>query len=1049
MPLTPDAFVEKWTNAQLSERSASHEHFIDLCQLLGVPTPASDPDGNDYCFEKAVTVVGPASRGSKGEGRGGAPGGGFVDVWKRGHFAWEYKRKDKYKDLNDAYRQLYQYRDALDNPPLSVVCDISTTIIHTHFTGYPKDTQTIKLAELPSKLNVLKRLFTDPDSFRRTLKRSDELTEEVADEFKKVADNLANRLVRQQPGPDDVTHHDIAHFLMKVIFCLFAEDIGLLPGNLFTRTINRACQNPDDFPRLASSLFSAMRSGGEFGADLIPWFNGGLFDDKPALPLAHGNLLSLQKVAQKDWGGVAPHIFGTLFERLLDPSKRAQIGAHYTSKDDILLVIEPVVLAPLRREFEALKEKVAPKVERPDSKDQLRSFKSRATKAAALLTDFRRKLGSLKVLDPACGSGNFLYITLQQLLDLDAQIVSFAAQNAIPLDPKPFIKPTQFCGIEINPYAAELAQVVLWIGYIQWLSDRGIDIPNQPILDKLECIKNEDAILDLSNPKHPAPAKWDPADFIVGNPPFLGSKLFRKNGIPDDYLTALFSAYADEKGSPIIPRTSDLCCYWFELARRAIESNPSTRAGLLATQGIRGKDNRSVLERIKATGDIFMAWSDREWILDGASVHVSMIGFDSGIESDRTLDGKKSTTIDSDLEAGAHTSASALNENHGIAFQGGVVVGQFDITPSDARRMLREKNPHRRPNTDVIRLGTNGKDITARNSGWFIIDFGQRTHEESSMYEAPFEHVERYVRPHRAQNRDRARRERWWQHGRPNTELRSAVASNIRQIATARVAKHRIYQWLPSDSHVTDLVISFARSDDYFFGVLHSSIHELWARRMGTQLREAESGFRYTPTTCFETFPLPWPPGREPAAPRSKAHGARSTGPSPAELAAHKAISAAAAKLHELRENWLNPPEWIELIARKVDESDDFSDLPADARPLIRQATIAAEAAKDTRLKKRTLTNLYNERPAWLKHAHEALDRAVLSAYAATDPEGHWNEDAAEVWRDSGAGQPLPAKHPLSDRRAETDQKVLANLLRLNHTRAEKTSKTPPSQTQK
>lgn len=1031
MPLTPEQFVEKWSRSRLTERAASHEHFIDLCQLLGVPTPASDPEGSDYCFEKNVIPIASASKGSKGDT-------GYVDVWKRDCFVWEYKRKDAHKDLRAAFAQAYQYRDALNNPPLTVVCDISTIEIHTHFPGYPSITESIRLAELPSKLGRLKWIFTSPDTFRQNLKRSDELTKEVADDFAKVADNLANRLVRAIPDKSDetggVTHHDIAHFLMKVIFCLFAEDINLLPANLFTRTVNRACSDPDKFPRLASDLFAAMRTGGELGLESIPWFNGGLFDDKPALPLAHGNLLALQKVAQKDWSGVAPHIFGTLFERLLDPSKRAQIGAHYTSKEDILLVIEPVVLAPLRREFESLKSRLAP--ETPDEHPGLpqspapapapapnrKSKPSNLKSAIAQLTAFRQKLGTLKVLDPACGSGNFLYITLQSLLDLDAEVVSFALKLRLSLDSRPFIKPTQFHGIEINPYAAELAQVVLWIGYIQWMHDRGIDVPSQPILDKLECIENRDAILDLSDPKHPTPAPWPDADFIVGNPPFLGSKLFRKNGLPDDYVTAIHSAFSNANGDPILPRTSDLCCYWFELARRRIEHNALTRAGLLATQGIRGKENRTVLERIKQFGDIFMGWSDREWILDGAAVQVSMIGFDDGSETSRRLNGAQVEFIDAQLSTGTElTTTTKLDENDAIAFQGGVIVGKFELTSDEARWLLSQPNPNRSGNVEVIRMGINGKDLTSRPTGWFIVDFGQRSEVEAARYEGPFEHVVKHVKPIRRTNPDKARRERWWQHGRPNTELKKAVLPLRRQIVTARVSKHRLFSWLPAVATVTDAAVAFARSDDYFFGVLHSSIHELWARRMGTQLREAESGFRYTPTTCFETFPLPWPPGKEDT-----------------KHPAHKAISSAAAKLNELRENWLNPPDWIKLIEDRIDESDDFSDLPKDARPLIRQATIAAEAAKDPRLKNRTLTKLYNERPAWLKHAHEALDRAVLSAYAATDPEGNWQEEWAEVWRDTGAGQPLDPKHPLFSKRTETDQKVLTNLLRLNHARAAK-----------
>ncbi|HWL92712.1 MAG TPA: type IIL restriction-modification enzyme MmeI [Phycisphaerae bacterium] len=314
--------------------------------------------------------------------------------------------------------------------------------------------------------------------------------------------------------------------------------------------------------------------------------------------------------------------------------------------------------------------------------------------------------------------------------------------------------------------------------------------------------------------------------------------------------------------------------------------------------------------------------------------------------------------------------------------------------------------------------------------------------------------------------------------------MRFAIDPLPRFIFTTNTAKFRLFTWVFSPTLPDHAGIVFARSDDYFFGVLHSSIHELWALRMGTQLEDRP---RYTPTTCFETFPLPWAPGREPAiadSPRSGANRAATvrersplgrgktvasshtpgTVPVPAANTGSRVeipgkfqratptrsplpdgrgsvlrarIGDAARELNEQRERWLNPPEWIDPIARAIDSTDDFADVPAEAQPLIRQSAIMAAAAKDARLKKRTLTNLYNERPTWLKLAHEKLDRAVLAAYAAVDPEGQWSEDWAEVWVETGAGQPLLEDHPLAARRVEIDPRVLANLLRMNLTRAE------------
>ena len=1012
--LSPAQFIAKWSPVELSERAVSQSHFIDLCGMLRQPNPVEhDYSGTEYTFEKVVTPTGAASRGSIGDR-------GFVDVWWRSKFAWEYKRKGKYKDLTEAYRQLCQYREALENPPLLIVSDIARTEIHTNFTGTAKQVHTIALAELdqPEALDLLRRVFADPHSFKPDL-TPERVTEQVAKQFATLASSLRSF------GHDP---HTAAHFLMKCMFCLFAEDVGLLPGNLFTKLVERNKSDPAKLADRLTGLFEAMRTGGDFGADSVAHFNGGLFDEAPALRLTAADIATLQVAARSDWGSVEPAIFGTLFERSLDPNTRAQIGAHYTSRDDIMLVVEPVVMAPLKREWESVKAEVEKLLEKR-REGKYKSAKGKADKAIEdALREFVHRLATVRVLDPACGSGNFLYVAIQQLLALEKEVITFAARPDIALGLFPQVRPTQLHGIEINPYAAELAQVVIWIGYLQWMRDNGhIDSIRIPILEPLQTIECRDAILEFSpsplkgegrgeGAKQLAkPASWPKADFIIGNPPFLGSKLFRQQGLTDEYVDAMYSAFD-------LPKTSDLCCYWFELGRRAVERNGNTRAGLLATQGIRGGDNRTVLERIKDSGDIFMAWSDREWILDGAAVHVSIVGFAAKHDGSKTLDALACPEINADLSAGAATgTARELVENRGLTFMGDTKGGGFDIDASEALRHLRQPNPNGKPNSDVVRPWVNGSDLTRRLRAMWIVDFGCDTSREcAAEYEAPFGFVEKYVYPERRKNRRATYAARWWIHVEPRPAMRSALPRD-RFVVTPILTKHRLF--LTLDAHVLPdhQLIAFARSDDYFFGVLHSSIHELWARRTGTQLREVESGFRYTPTTCFETFPLPWPPGKEPV-----------------KHPAYRRISEAAKQLNEQRERWLNPPEWIEPIAKAVDAADDFADVSKEARELIRHSAIMARAAKDPKLKKRTLTNLYNERPTWLRLAHEKLDRAVLAAYAAVDPEGEWSEDWAEVWIDTGAGFPLPDGHPLTERRKEIDQLVLGNLLRMNLGRAGK-----------
>ncbi|MGH8598486.1 MAG: type IIL restriction-modification enzyme MmeI, partial [Gammaproteobacteria bacterium] len=372
-----------------------------------------DATGAEYTFEKGVTKTGGASRVAAGER-------GFADVWWRGKFAWEYKRKGKYRDLNEAYRQLCQYREALENPPLLIVSDITRTEIHTNFTGTAKAVYSVELAKLaePESLDLLRRVFTNPDSFKPK-KTTDAVTKEIAEQVATIARSL------RQFGNDA---HAVAHFLMKCMFCLFAEDVELLPKELFKRLVYQYRSEPAKLTDRLTEFFATMRTGGDFGADPIAQFNGGLFDESPALRLTASDIGSLMLAAKSDWGSVEPAIFGTLFERSLDPNTRAQIGAHYTGRDDIMLVVEPVVMAPLRREWESVKADVESQVEkRRTAKDK--KAKSKAGKAIEeMLSGFVYRLSTVRILDPACGSGNFLYVAIQQLLHLEKEVITFAAR---------------------------------------------------------------------------------------------------------------------------------------------------------------------------------------------------------------------------------------------------------------------------------------------------------------------------------------------------------------------------------------------------------------------------------------------------------------------------------------------------------------------------------------------------------------------------------------------------------------------------------------------
>jgi type II restriction/modification system DNA methylase subunit YeeA len=520
------------------------------------------------------------------------------------------------------------------------------------------------------------------------------------------------------------------------------------------------------------------------------------------------------------------------------------------------------------------------------------------------------------VLDPACGSGNFLYLALHGLKDLEWEAIQWGSLALRLPQEFPRVGPHQLKGIEINLYAAELARVTIWIGEIQWMLNHGLGYLRDPILRPLDAIREQDALLDLSDPANPREAEWPDADFIVGNPPFLGAKLLRR-GLGSEYVDALFRVYGDR-----VPGMADFCAYWHEKAGAQIAAGRATRAGLLATQGIRGGGSQRVLQRIKESGDIFLAWSDEPWVLAGANVHVSFVGYDDGSEPERMLNGRRVAEIHADLTSGVDlTKARRLAENAGIGFIGDQKSGPFDIDAEAAQAMLASPNPDGRSNVDVVRPWVNGLDITRRPRGMWIVDFGaDMSREGAALYEAPFEHVQQQVMAARRGSGSEEREPRWWIHVWPRPEMRKALGDLARYVATPILTKHRLFVWLPVATLADHQVVAFARDDDYTFGVLHSRAHEKWALAMGTQL---ETRPRYTPTTCFETFPFPLPTEEQ-----------------------REAIAEAARDLDRLRRGWLDPEGW-------------------------------SEAEK----KGRTLTNLYNQRPAWLADVHDRLDRAVLAAY--------------------------------------------------------------------
>ena len=881
--MTPQEFIRKWRGTTFGERQAAQAWFLDLLKVVGHPDPIEFGEPDRFTFEKAVP-------------------GGFADAYLEGCFGWEFKGSEA--QLPGAFDQLLRYQVYLRTPPLLVVSSFQLIRVQTNFRDKETVVHDIPIAELgdPEQLRKLRDIFFDAGAFEpeRTV---EQVTRETALLFGRIVEDMEER-----GGGGE----RLARYLNQLVFCLYAEDAGLLRDNLFSDIVRNQFRNPDLFNLAVKNLFEQMANGGLFGADAIAHFNGDLFNESDTVELSEVSLQRLVEAVEKNWRDIEPSIFGTLFEGVLDATKRSRLGAHYTGADDILLVVEPVVMKPLRREWDEARREIDDAI-----------AGGNADTARGALDAFRRRLAGVTVLDPACGSGNFLYIALRSLLDLEKQVIDYAAELGWH-GLTPTVSPSQMTGIEIDHYAAELARTALWIGYIQWHEMNGFRYERDPILTPLDTIRRMDAILAYDGEGGVVEPEWPDAEFIVGNPPFLGHVPFREQ-LGDEYASAVYDIYGDR-----IPNSSDICCYWLEKARAYIEAGKAKRAGLLATQAIRFQNSRPVLERIKHSGDIFTAYSDKDWVLDGANVHISIVCFDDGTEENRMLDGVEVRSINADLASGLDLmQAKRIAENAGISFQGVTKLGNFEISQEVAHKMLRQYNAHGKPNSDVIKRWMNGRDLNQTPSNMWIIDFGTDMSEvEAALYEAPFQYVVANVKPQRIKNRRRYYAEQWWLHGERRIEMRKALQGLNRYIGTSLTSQHRMFRYIDKNVLPNNTIIVFARDDDYFFGVLQSRIHTIWASAMGTQLEDRP---RYTHTTCFETFPFPRPTDEQ-----------------------REEIADAARELNRLREGWLNP---VDAEGKAVMFGVD--------------------------LRRRTLTNLYNEYEGhtWLVKAHERLDAAVAGAY--------------------------------------------------------------------
>ena len=975
-PMTPHEFLKKWRSVELKERSASQSHFNDLCFLLGVLDPVSaDPKGEWFTFEKGA---------NKSSG-----GNGWADVWRRECFGWEYK--GRHADLDKAYAQLLQYSVALENPPLLIVSDMNRIVIRTNWTNSVQETHEIALEDLTDGAvrDRLKAVFLDPEQFKPAKSRQ-ELTEETAREFAGIAQRLRDR------GHEA---HLVAHFVNQLVFCMFAEDVGLLPDHLFTKMLTASRLRPERFEGNAAKLFGAMAEGGDIDFTPIDWFNGGLFADNSVLPVSREDIEELLSAARRDWSQIDPSILGTLFERGLDPAKRSQLGAHYTDRDKIMMIVRPVIIEPLETEWAEALAQITGLVESAPKRTAERLLtpaeRGKATRmmaeAAAIHSAFIERLANFRVLDPACGSGNFLYVALKALKDIEHRANLDAEALGLPRG-FPRTGPENVLGIELNSYAAELARVSVWIGEIQWMRRNGFDAAKNPILRPLDTIECRDALVHYDEAEEKwREASWPEADAVIGNPPFLGGKSMKRT-LGESATQVVRSVYAGR-----LTAFSDLVCYWFEKARAMIAARKVLRAGFVSTKAIAKNMNLPVLQKLASDAAIYDAWQNEPWVVDGAAVRVSLVCFSEPREPILALrlNGQNVTRINPNLTSGEDMSTVAkLRENANSVFIGVQQSGPLSVARPQAIAWLTlPLNPNGLSNRTVISAYASTDDVVGRPTEEFLIDFPQGLSESSaSEFEAPFEYLSQALYdPHRDGNlvhyptyrtTTAGQNANWWEAHRSRPGMRAALQPVDCYLATGETTEHRVFRFLPSSLIPDKSLYAFPHAGMVGFGILQSTFHEEWCTYFGNRIG-AGNQRRYNASFVYLTFPFP--KGLTPDIPAADhAHNPCA-----------QAIAAAAARLNELRENWLNPDD---LIVREpeVVPGYPYRILPRDE-----------EAAKE--LKKRTLTNLYNARPQWLANAHAALDAAVADAYG-------WGDD----WR---AG------------RLDSDE-ILARLFALNQARS-------------
>ncbi|AGH49282.1 hypothetical protein G432_07785 [Sphingomonas sp. MM-1] len=905
-----ESFIDRWRGGEGGAERANYALFlVELVDLLDLPRP--DPaeatrDRNDYVFERAVRRT----------DRDGKESIGRIDLYRRGCFVLEAKQsrwKNQAKEvqvpaaqlplpafaepeilgrrnaarnwdvlMHNAREQAEQYARALEPdhgwPPFLIICDVGHCLeLFADFSGQGKNYRQfpdragfrIYLDDLRDEAvrRMLRAIWLDPHSLDPA-RKSAAVTREIARRLAKVSKALEDR----GHAPEKV-----AHFLMRCLFTMFSEDVGLLERGCFTQLLEESTATPASFAPLLEDLWRVMDKGG-FSPVLhrpVRHFNGKLFADASAIPLQREDIGELLAAARHDWTQVEPAIFGTLLEQALDPGDRRQLGAHYTPRAYVEQLVVATVIAPLRAQWERV---VLGTVERERV--------DHPGRAIGAVREFHAQLAQTRVLDPACGTGNFLYVALELMKQLEGEVLETLAalggQEALALETMS-VDPRNFLGLEINPRAAAIAELVLWLGYLQWHL-RGGGAISDPVLQSFGNIACRDAVLahDPERPKadgsgterpNARPPEWPEADYIVGNPPFIGGKDLRSR-LPAGYVEALWRAH------PHINRSADFVMYWWDRAAELLTQKGTRlkRFGFVTTNSITQEFSRRVIaKRIEGRVPLHLvlAIADHPWTKasrDAAAVRIAMTVAEAGagdgqlrtvvaevaLDSDQPVISMTVTDgrINADLTIGANLmEVVALRANGGLGSRGVSLHGAgFIVSPQEAEHLgLGRADGLERH----IRPYRNGRDLAGRARGAMVIDlFGLDEATVRRRFPDVFGHVWRRVKPERDTNNRATYRDNWWIFGEPRRDLRPALEGLPRYIATVETAKHRVFQFLDAAILPDNMLVCIASDDAFHLGVLSSRIHVTWALRAGGWLGVGNDS-RYSKSRTFDPFPFP------------------------------------------------------------------------------------------------------------------------------------------------------------------------------------------------